>query len=66
MRYQIAIYYIMSITRDQFQLCWVSSGRFKKQSRITILKKNKFAIGCQKNAIQSNMIQQYPYHGNLI
>ena len=56
-RYHTAIYYIMSITRDRFQSYWVSSGGCKKHSIINMLK-NKFAIGCKKNAIQNNMIQQ--------
>ena len=28
--------------------------------------KNKFAIGCKKDAIQNDVVQQYLYHGGLI
>ena len=52
-RYHKAIYYIMSITRDRFRPYWVSSDGCKKHSIINMLK-NKFAIGCKKNAIQTN------------
>ena len=64
-RYHKAIYYIMSITRDRFRPYWVLSGGCKKHSIINMLK-NKFAFGCQKNAIQNNMTQQYLYHGGHI
>ena len=38
-RYHTAIHYIMSITRDRFRPCWVSSCGCKKHSIINMLKK---------------------------
>ena len=64
-RYHTAIYYIMSISRDQFQTYWVSSGGCKKHSIINMLKK-QICHWVHKNAIQKNMIQQYLYHGGHI
>ena len=66
-QYHIAIYYIISITRNQFRPYWVSSGRCKKHSIINVLKKKtNLPLGAKKDAIQNNMIQQYLYHGGLI
>ena len=64
-RHHTVINYMMSTTRERFRPYWVSSGGCKKHSIIKMLKKNKCVLGCKKDAIEDNVIQQYLYYRSL-
>ena len=63
-RYHTAVYYLMSVTRDRFELIRSHQAGVKARNNKKCSKKN-LPLGA-KNAIQNNMIQQHRYHGGLI